>query len=81
MRTSRLGATGRRFYTPDAHPGDRLLNAVEVAKISGVPKGWVYDRARTNALPFRMVRIGKYLRFPQSGLKKFLKESSIQGMR
>lgn len=39
----------------------RLIDAVEAAKLLGVPKSWVLAEARADRIPH--VRLGRYVRF------------------
>jgi len=39
----------------------RLFTVEEAADTLKLPKSWLYERTRKNAIPFR--RIGKYVRF------------------
>lgn len=39
----------------------KFANIDETAEFLGVPRSWLYDRTRRNAIPMR--RIGKYVRF------------------
>ena len=42
---------------------DRWLTIDEAAALIRVPKSWLYERTRTNAVPH--LKLGKYLRFDQ----------------
>jgi excisionase family DNA binding protein len=44
----------------------RLFTVEEAADALKLPKSWLYERTRKNAIPFR--RIGKYVRFTQEDL-------------
>jgi excisionase family DNA binding protein len=51
------------------HP--RLGDADAAAKVLNVPKSWIYDRTRRDAIP--MLRIGKYVRFDLDRLLEWAK--------
>jgi excisionase family DNA binding protein len=55
---------------------DRLLTAEEVAERLGVKTGYVYRNAIR--YPF-MVREGRYIRFSEQGLSKYLSKCQRQG--
>ncbi len=40
---------------------DRLLTADQVAELLSVPRSWVYQQARSGAIPH--VRLGRYVRY------------------
>lgn len=47
-----------------------LLNAEEAATQLGVPKTWLLEQARRDAVPHR--RLGRYVRFSERDLAKIL---------
>jgi excisionase family DNA binding protein len=47
----------------------RLLKPDEAAEILGVPKSWVMDAARRDAIPH--VRLGRYVRFDPDELERW----------
>jgi excisionase family DNA binding protein len=50
---------------------EKLLYTVEeAAVILGLPKSWLYSRARLSAVPHR--KLGKYLRFSKSDLEAII---------
>lgn len=50
-----------------------LLTVRDVAGLLQVPVSWVYDHVRADARePLPVIRIGKYLRFRESDLNRFL---------
>lgn len=57
---------------------DRLLTVSEVADLLRVPKGYVYELARSGKLP--TVRLGKYVRIGPSALRQWLAEHEQKGL-
>jgi excisionase family DNA binding protein len=57
----------------------RLLTADEVAARLGVPKSWVWARARANETP--CVPLGRYRRFRQDALESWIRELEETGTR
>jgi excisionase family DNA binding protein len=55
----------------------RLLTADQVAKRLGVPKSWVYARARAGGIP--AVRLGRYYRFRPQALEDWILEQEKAG--
>ena len=53
--------------------GDRLLTARQAGKKSGFSADWLYRHA--DSLPF-VVRVGRSLRFSESGLEKWIRSRS-----
>jgi len=49
----------------------RLLTADQVAERLGVPKSWVYARARAGRIP--TVRLGRYYRFRPAALEDWIR--------
>jgi excisionase family DNA binding protein len=43
----------------------------EIADLLGLPKSWIYDRVRTERIPF--YKIGKYVKFDPQEVKVWLK--------
>ncbi len=48
-----------------------LLGVREIANWLGVPPSWIYDRVRTERIPF--YKIGKYVKFDPQEVKVWLK--------
>jgi excisionase family DNA binding protein len=55
----------------------RLLTADEVAARLGVPKSWVWARARANQIP--CVPLGRYRRFREDALERWIRELEETG--
>lgn len=53
----------------------RLLTAAEVAAILRVPKSWVYEQARSGALP--PVTLGRYRRFREESIREWVGEHEV----
>jgi excisionase family DNA binding protein len=53
-------------------PGNRLLDAGDVARILGVPKTWVYAETRAGRLPH--VTVGRYRRYRLAALEGWIAE-------
>ena len=47
---------------------ERLLDATAIAERLGVPKTWVLESARSDAIPH--VRLGRYVRFDLADVEK-----------
>jgi integrase len=65
------GATAGAAVVADAPPEERYLTPDEVEKMLALPKGYTYNHKRQ----LGGVKIGKYLRFPESGLRRRLERS------
>ena len=48
-----------------------LLTISQVSEQFGVPKSWLYERSRHNALP-GLVRLGKYVRFRADAIEEYI---------
>ena len=55
-----------------------LLKPEQAAEILNVPKSWLMDAARRDAIPH--VRLGKYVRFDQGELEQWW-QNRLQGPR
>lgn len=55
--------------TPAPEP---LVDVATVARLLGVPKSWVYERAKQYGLPH--VFVGRYLRFRLSEVQEWMDE-------
>lgn len=56
---------------------DRLLTAEEVAELLAVPVSWVRESTRSGAMP--CVELGRYRRYRQDAVEKWLDECSKPG--
>jgi excisionase family DNA binding protein len=54
----------------------RLADIDEAAKALNVPRSWLYERTRKNAVP--CVRIGKYVRFDLDQLLAWARSGKAQ---
>ena len=54
----------------------RLADIDEAAKVLNVPRSWLYERTRKNAVP--CVRIGKYVRFDWDQLLAWARSGKAQ---
>lgn len=54
---------------------DNLLTPDEVAAQLKIPKSWIYGRIHSKNLPFPMVKIGHYVRFPEAGVRAFIQSA------
>lgn len=61
----------------DAMGEDKFLNPKQTAAVLNVPVSWVYSAAERGALP--SFKIGKYRRFLQSELQKWLQAQRANG--
>ena len=57
----------------------RLLTAEEVAERLGVSTDWVWAHARAGRIPH--VQLGRYRRFREEALERWLEELETQGTR
>lgn len=55
---------------------ETLLTPDEVSALLKIPKSWLYGRIHSRTLPFAMVKIGYYVRFPESGVREFVAQST-----
>jgi excisionase family DNA binding protein len=55
----------------------RLLGVKEVAEILGVSEGWVRDHATRKRPRLPVVKVGKYLRFRENDIERWIKEMTI----
>ncbi len=55
----------------------RLVDAAEIAGRLGVPKSWVLESARSGAIPH--VRLGRYVRFDEADVDRWLEECKTGG--
>ena len=56
----------------------RLFTVEEAADTLKLPKSWLYERTRKNAIPFR--RIGKYVRFTAEDITEIIGAHTIQAI-
>ena len=56
---------------------DRLLTAEEVAELLSVPATWVRQATRSGAIP--VVELGRYRRYRETAVLKWLEECSKPG--
>lgn len=54
---------------------ERLLTALEVARVLAVPVANVYELARRNAIP--KITIGRYVRVPAKALREWIAERRV----
>ncbi len=52
----------------------KFLTVEELAEVLDVPKSWIYERTRHNAIPH--FKIGKYVRFDMEEVTKWLEAES-----
>lgn len=63
--------------TPDPQPlAEPLLDANEAARLLRVPRSTLYELVRSRGLPH--IRIGRALRFTQTGLARWLSENTYR---
>jgi excisionase family DNA binding protein len=51
---------------------DELLTPDEVTTGLKLTKNWLYQHVHAGTLPFPFVKVGHYLRFPASGVRKYI---------
>ena len=56
----------------------RLFTVEEAADTLKLPKSWLYERTRKNAIPFR--RIGKYVRFTAEDITEIICAHTIHAI-
>ncbi len=54
---------------------DNLLTPDELSAQFKIPKSWIYGRIHSKNLPFPMVKIGHYVRFPEDGVRAFIQSA------
>lgn len=52
---------------------DRLMTAEDVARLTQMTKGYIYQQVRDNAIPHIMM--GRYVRFRRESILQWFKES------
>jgi excisionase family DNA binding protein len=55
---------------------EELLTLEELTERLKIRAGWVYQHIHSQSLPFPHTRIGRYLRFPVSGVSKYLESQT-----
>lgn len=63
-------------------PSDRLLRVNQVAEILNISHKTIYNRCNKkseNPLPFKVIRIGKSVRFSENEILKYCKEGDLNG--
>ncbi|HEV8590979.1 MAG TPA: helix-turn-helix domain-containing protein [Pyrinomonadaceae bacterium] len=73
--TTKLAENLLQFPIDDNSPSDiaDLLTIDEVAALLKVPKSWIYERTRRRGLDrLPYIKLGKYLRFEESGIRAYL---------
>ena len=58
---------------------EKLLTPQEVADWLRVKISWVYQRSHAKTLPFPSIRVGTFLRFPESGIQAYLQRLTQGG--
>ncbi len=56
---------------------ERLLTALEVAELLGVPEGWVRERTRAGQLPH--VALGRYRRYDAGDVRAWVEQQKAGG--
>jgi excisionase family DNA binding protein len=70
------GDPGLRQLGPDSE----LLTIGEVSALLKVPKSWVYERTRRRGVErFPHIKLGKYLRFEESEIRRYLSRNREGG--
>lgn len=62
--------------TTPANGKKKLADIDEAATFLGVPKSWLYDRTRRNAVP--LIRLGKYVRFDLTELEAWARAGEVE---
>ena len=57
---------------------ENLLTPDDVSRLLKIPRSWLYGRIHSKTLPFAMLKVGHYVRFPESGVKDFIARSTTQ---
>jgi excisionase family DNA binding protein len=55
-----------------------LLTPEELCAWLKVKTSWLYQHIHAESLPFAYVKIGRYVRFPESGILEYLKKQGVQ---
>jgi predicted DNA-binding transcriptional regulator AlpA len=59
--TNTVRVDDEQFFTPE-----------ELAGHLKIKKEWLYQRIHGENLPFPYIKVGHYLRFPASGIRKYI---------
>jgi excisionase family DNA binding protein len=57
-------------------PRENLLTPEELCGWLKVKTSWLYQHIHSKDLPFPYVKIGRYVRFPESGVLAYLKRQA-----
>ncbi len=57
---------------------DELLTPDDFEALTKIPKSWIYGRIHSKTLPFRFIKIGRYVRFRNSDIEDFLRRGEIK---
>jgi len=55
-----------------------LLTPDEFVVWTKVPKSWLYQHIHSKTLPFPYIKIGRYVRIPESGIREYLEKQESQ---
>jgi len=68
-----LEANNAEANDPVTEGLEELLTVEEVAMLLKVPRSWVYERTRRRGIErLPHIKLGKYLRFEEKAVKRFL---------
>ncbi|MDM7997207.1 MAG: helix-turn-helix domain-containing protein [Acidobacteriota bacterium] len=56
---------------------ENLLTPEEVAAWLKIKTSWLYQHIHARSLPFRYVKVGRYCRFPESGIREYLRQQEV----
>ena len=65
-------------FRPEEHVEVRLVSVEEMARILGVPVGWIYQRTRLGPDVIPFIKIGKYVRFEPEKVIAHYRERQLQ---
>ncbi len=66
-----IASTEQRAGESPNTPQKRFVTAEVMSELTGAPASWFYEKARRKEIPF--VRLGKYVRFDEEEVLKFLR--------
>jgi excisionase family DNA binding protein len=51
---------------------ESLLTPEELCSWLRIPRSWIYQHVHSKTLPFAYIKVGRYVRFPESGILEYL---------
>ena len=79
MKGGQMKQNSQITESPERQRLEELLTLSELTAALKLKTNWVYQRIHTGTLPFEYVKIGHYLRFPASGVQKYIQSQTRGG--